>query len=93
MKYYASIQFVIDASRAEPHKQAHFDFLQQGVAEGRIFAWGKFPDGSYGLTVFMAETLEEARGYAEADPYIMHGVRRADVHEWSMKMKGLQLES
>ncbi len=87
MKYFASIQFVLDASKGEPHRQDHFDFLQKGVENGHIFAWGKFPDGSYGLTVFLADSLEEARKLAEADPYIIHGVRRAEVHEWALKLR------
>jgi uncharacterized protein YciI len=87
MKYFASIQFVLDASKGKPYQQAHIDFLQKGVEDGHIFAWGKFIDASYGLTVFLAETLEEAQKLAEADPYVIHGVRRAEVHEWALKLK------
>lgn len=87
MKYFAAIQFILDASKGEPHRQDHFDFLQRGVADGHIFAWGKFIDGAYGLTVFQADTLEEAQRLAESDPYVIHGVRRVEVHEWALKIR------
>lgn len=87
MKFFAAVQFVLDASKGEPHKQKHVEFLEKGVAEGRIFARGRFPDGCGGLTIFEAESLEEAKRYAESDPYVVHGVRRLEIHEWAMKIK------
>lgn len=87
MKFFAAIQFVLDANKGERYKQDHVEFLEKGVAEGRIFARGRFPDGSGGLTIVEAPSLDEAKTYAESDPYVVHGVRRLEVHEWAMKIK------
>ena len=68
-------------------QKEHVEFLERTMAEGRIFARGKFPDGSGGLTIFEAESLEDARKLAESDPYVSEGGRRLDLHEWAMKLK------
>ncbi|SDC31812.1 hypothetical protein SAMN04488112_10643 [Melghirimyces thermohalophilus] len=33
---------------------------------------------------YLAESLEEARKYAEADPFVKQGARRMEIHEWGM---------
>jgi uncharacterized protein len=86
VKYYAAIQSVLSPEKAETVRQAHVEFLARMVAERHIYARGRFPDGSGGLTIYQAETLEEARKLAEADPYVMHGVRRLELREWAMKV-------
>ena len=70
----------------EAHLQSHVDFLAKTVADGHNYSRGKFPDGSGGMTIFQAESLDEARKFAEADPYVVHGVRRLELHEWAMKI-------
>lgn len=87
MKLFAAIQTVLDAAKGEAYKQAHVEFLESLVADGRIFARGRFLDGSGGLTIFEARSLEDARKAAESDPYVIHGVRRLEIHEWDMKIK------
>jgi uncharacterized protein YciI len=86
VNYYAAIQSVLDLQKMEAHRVAHVHFLATMVAQGHIYARGKFPDGSGGLTIFQAESLENARALAEADPYIVHGVRKLELHEWAMKV-------
>jgi uncharacterized protein YciI len=85
MKYFAAIQSVLDADKISAAKPAHLAFLERLVAEGRIHLRGRFPDGTGGLTIYRAETLDEARVLAEADPYVQSGARRLDLHEWDMK--------
>jgi uncharacterized protein len=87
MKFFAAIQSALDPGKGEAYRQQHVDFLERCVAEGVIFARGRFLDGSGGLTIFEAASLEEARKIAESDPYVIHGVRRLDLHEWAMKIK------
>jgi len=87
MKFFAAVQTVLDAAKGETYKQEHVEFLERLVADGRIFARGRFPDGSGGLTIFEAQSLEDARKAAESDPYVIHGVRRLEIHEWDMKIK------
>jgi uncharacterized protein len=87
MKYFAAIQSLRNAGKCLEFRQQHLDFLERTLAEGRIFARGRFPDGSGGLTIFEAETLEDAQKLAEADPYVREGGRHLEIHEWAMKLR------
>ena len=85
MKYFAAIQSILDASKIEAVRSSHLDYLNRNVAEGRIHLRGRFPDGSGGLTIYKAETLDDARQLAEGDPFVSSGARRVELHEWDMK--------
>lgn len=87
MKYFAAIQSVLDVDKIAAVRSAHIDYLDRMVAEGKIHLKGKFPDGSGGLTIYRAETLEEGRALANHDPYVSSGARRLEFHEWDMKPK------
>jgi uncharacterized protein len=85
VKYFAAIQSILDAEKLEATRAPHVDYLNRMVAEGKIHLKGKFPDGTGGLTIYKAETLEDARRLAEGDPYITGGARRVELHEWDMQ--------
>ena len=85
MKYFAAIQSILDASKIEAVRKPHLEYLEKMVAEGKIHMRGKFSDGLGGLTVYKAETIEEARKMAESDPFVSSGARKLDLHEWEMK--------
>ena len=87
MRYFAAIQSVLDADKIAAVRQAHIDYLDRLVAEGKIHLKGRFPDGSGGLTIYRAETLDEGRTLAESDPFVQSGARRLEFHEWDMKPK------
>jgi uncharacterized protein len=93
MKYFAAIQTIRDLSQIEPNKVAHVDFLERLAADGTIVLRGRFIDGSGGLTIFRAPSLEEARTIAESDPYVRAGARHLDLHEWNMTPKFEELQS
>ena len=84
MKYFAAIQSIRDAEKIEANKQDHVDFLERMAAAGKIALRGRFIDGSGGLTIFRADSLEEARCMAEEDPYVRSGARSLTLHEWNM---------
>jgi uncharacterized protein YciI len=85
MKYFAAIQSILDASKIEAVRQPHVAYLEKMVAEGKIHIRGKFSDGLGGLTIYKAETIEDARKMAESDPFVSSGARRLEFHEWEMK--------
>lgn len=85
MKYFAAIQSILDVEKVEAVRPAHIEYLERMVAEQRIHLRGRFPDGSGGLTIYRADTLEDARILAENDPFVASGARRVDLHEWDMK--------
>jgi len=84
VKYYAALLRMLDAEKSRVLRPEHLAFLVAKEGEGRIFARGKFPDGAGGLVVYMADSLEEARAIAEGDPYVVHGARALEMHEWDM---------
>ncbi len=85
MKYFAAVQFVANPERIEANRQAHLEYLIRMVDEGHIHLRGKFPDGSGGLTIYRADSLDDAQVLAGGDPYVSSGARRLELHEWDMK--------
>lgn len=84
MKYYAALLGMKDPEKSRDLRPQHLEFLAQKEAEGFIFARGRFPDGTGGLVIYMAESAQEARQLAEQDPYVTSGARTLDLHEWEM---------
>jgi uncharacterized protein YciI len=84
MKYFAAILHMLDSERNKTLRPQHLAFLQEQESKGRIFARGPFSDGAGGLVIYQAESLEEARSFAESDPYVAGGARRLELHPWEM---------
>jgi uncharacterized protein len=85
MKYFAAIQSIIAPEKIDALQQLHVQYLDRMVSEGRIYIKGKFSDGSGGLTIYRAASIDDARMLAEEDPYVSGGARRLELHEWEMK--------
>ena len=85
MKYFAAIQSILDASKIEAVRKMHLEYLEKMVAAEKIHLRGKFSDGLGGLTIYKAESIEEARKMAESDPFVISGGRKLELHEWEMK--------
>jgi uncharacterized protein YciI len=88
MKYFAAFLPMRDLEKSQELRTAHVEFLDQKSQEGKIFARGRFADGAGGLIVYRADSLEEAKKIASSDPYVMHGARSLELHEWDMKVVG-----
>jgi uncharacterized protein YciI len=88
MKYFAAFLPMRDLEKSQELRPAHVEFLDQKSQEGKIFARGRFADGAGGLVVYRADSLEEAKKIASSDPYVMHGARSLELHEWEMKVVG-----
>lgn len=58
-------------------RAAHLARLDALAGEGRLVLAGPFGDGSGSLMVIAAASLDEARAFAEADPYVTGGVFQA----------------
>ncbi|MBP3950496.1 YciI family protein [Bacillus suaedae] len=84
MSYFAAILHMEKPELNQQYRQQHLDYLEQLGKQGKIFAKGPFVDGTGGMVIYSAETIEEATALAEADPYIQAGVRRLELHEWGM---------
>ena len=89
MNYFAAFLHMQDEKKNADLRPRHLSFLEEQEAQGRILARGPFADGSGGLVIYRAPSLEEARSLAESDPYVGEGARRLELHEWAIKMKVL----
>ena len=85
MRYFAALLRMHDAEKSQELRPQHLEFLMQKEKGGKIFARGRFADGTGGLVVYQAESLEDAKKIAESDPYVTSGARSLELHEWDMK--------
>ncbi|MFD0697322.1 YciI family protein [Paenibacillus sp. GCM10027628] len=84
MKYFVVLLPMKDEELSKEHRPAHLAYLDERRSEGKIFANGRFVDGWGGLVIYKAETMEEAKLLAEADPFVKLGARHCDIHEWDI---------
>ncbi|MBX3236674.1 MAG: hypothetical protein KF814_11015 [Nitrospiraceae bacterium] len=63
------------------HRSAHLARLEPLNKQGRVILAGPLTDKTGSLIVIEAASLEEARAFADGDPYSVHGVfARVEVH-------------
>ncbi|MFB9758692.1 MULTISPECIES: YciI family protein [Bacillaceae] len=84
MPYYAAILHMVDEEKNQKVLPYHIEYLDRLDQQGKIFSRGPFLDGSGGMVVYIAGTLEEARHMAENDPHVVNGVRRLELKEWQV---------
>ncbi|GGK17277.1 hypothetical protein GCM10010965_07910 [Caldalkalibacillus thermarum] len=84
MKYFAVFLPMKDQEKSQTYRPEHLAYLEKLRKEGKIIANGRFTDGTGGLVIYKAVSLEEAKSYAENDPYVLHGARGCEIHEWEM---------
>lgn len=65
--------------------EAHYSHLDALKARGALEAYGPFADRSGGAYLVRAESLEEARGMAFADPVHVTGSSQVSVYEWDFR--------
>ncbi|WP_318619405.1 YciI family protein [Priestia megaterium] len=85
MKHYAAHLYILDPIKREELHPQHLDHLNKFQELGKIFAKGPFADGSGGLVIYVADSLEEAQAIAEKDPYVAEKALRLELHEWLLK--------
>ncbi len=64
---------------------AHYAHLEALQAQGALEAFGPFTDKSGGAYLVRAESLEQARTMAFADPVHVTGSSEVTVREWDLK--------
>ena len=85
MKYFAAFLKMKDDAKSTEHRQAHLDFVEDMVEKDHLFSYGRLTDGSGGLLIYQADSLEQATKLASADPYVELGARELSIHEWAMQ--------
>jgi uncharacterized protein len=87
MKYFAAFLYLLDEEKNRTLRPRHLAFLDEHESLGQVFARGPFTDGTGGLVIYYASSLEEAEKLAGSDPYVAEGARRLELHEWAMKIR------
>lgn len=67
----------------------HLQFMIGLEKRGALFASGPFAPGEGaqigdGLTILRAVSLDEARVFANSDPFVIAGARTYDIREWTV---------
>ena len=63
------------------HRQAHLDRMAPLDQAGKVLLAGPFTDKVGSLIVLDMASLDDARAFMEADPYVTHGVfARYEIH-------------
>jgi len=68
---------------------SHLEYMIGLEKRGVLFASGPLADGEgppngAGLTVLRAASAQEARALAEADPFVVNGLRTFELKEWTI---------
>jgi uncharacterized protein len=71
------------------HLARHLQFMIGLEKRGALFASGPFTPGGGaqigdGLTILRAVSLDEARVFANSDPFVIAGARTYDIREWTV---------
>jgi uncharacterized protein len=88
MKHFLLIYEVGDdyLARRAPYRAEHLALAQQAAARGELRYGGAYadpPDGA--VLLFRGEDRAVAERFAQADPYVRHGlVTRFSVREWTV---------
>jgi uncharacterized protein len=75
--------------KLKPLLPAHLEYMIGLEKRGVLFASGPLSDGAgpptgAGLTVLRTASMEEARTLAEADPFVINGLRTFELKEWTI---------
>ena len=81
MRYFAVFLPMLNEEKSQKYRTEYFLFLEEKHQEGKIFANGRFADGTGGLVIYRAGSLEKVEQLAKQDPYVIQGARGFDIHE------------
>ena len=72
------------------HRTAHLANLEPLNSQGRVLLAGPFTDQAGSLIIIEANSLEEAKQFAQNDPYTVHGIfERVEVHPFQQVLPSL----
>ena len=75
--------------KLKPLLPEHLEYMISLEKRGLLFASGPLSDGKgpptgAGLTVLRVTDIDEARALAEADPFVLNGLRTYELKEWTI---------
>ena len=63
-------------------RKKHLNFLRESGQKGKLLMAGRFADLKGALILWRVDSIDEARGIAEKDPYAVEGLATYDLREW-----------
>ena len=86
MKYFLLFYEVVDkfAEQRQPYRSKHLGLVDDAHERGELLLAGAYGDPPSGAALlFRANSADEVRAFAEADPYVTSGlVKSWSVHPW-----------
>ena len=87
-QYFVMLRTVADASRMPDALLEHYRWIIELEKANKVFASGPLSDRSdkpgVGMTVFRADSWEEAEALAAGDPFVQSGAVRFEVQRWQI---------
>jgi uncharacterized protein len=80
---YVAMLTIVDQELNAKVRPAHLSYINDLYKQGKVVMAGPFTDKQGGMVIYKAESLEEARRLAEADPVVTEGARTLELREWS----------
>lgn len=82
MLYVANLP-IVDQELNAKIRPAHLEYINKLFQEGKVVMAGPFTDKQGGMVIYKADSLEEAKQLAEADPAVTEGARTLQLREWN----------
>ena len=84
------------AADVQRHLEVHLAWLLELEAAGVVFLSGPLTSGpgvrpGSGVTVLRAESAERARAIAQADPFVVAGLRTVEVFGWRVNEGAIEV--
>ena len=91
--FIASLTYTVPIAEIDALLKPHLDWLKAGHEAGHFLAWGPREPREGGLIFIRAKDRAEAEALAASDPFMTHGVAKAEMIEWTPRFVGPGLEA
>ena len=81
----ASSRFITDPSRAEPHRQAHIDWVEQHIGEGLFLFAGPKADKSGGIILAKGNDRDRLAAILAEDSWVQAGIVENEIIAFDAK--------
>jgi len=68
--------------QVQKRRSSHLDYIGTLEKKGKIFAAGRFLDGTGGMIIANVGSMEEAEEIARSDPYVVKKIRNYTIKPW-----------
>jgi uncharacterized protein len=86
MRFVNYVRYVADQEKVSAIRPDHQKYVRKLISEGKLILAGPFADGSGGLFVYEAESMDGAKAIAADDPYNTGGAfSDFRISEWDLR--------